>query len=869
MSTPITFNTNIYCSPTTVSAPATPAPPAVNHQAECASATKIVLSNKVPTGLFSAESANYPLIVLICQWIQRAPSTDEGFIPFLQSLRAKKDLPINLLKKHLPQVTDLFLRSLLERAPNILNENMGSIVNSGLPEAEPELLNLLKTVKLPLSEHHTIRDGIEEHFYNLILLSPYKDPLNLDSTPKILATFLEQGTAEGNSSWEKLLSLLIKKPALQCLTWRFLPRYEFTPHAEISLNAYLDLLQSHLNFELNNSLFHKTALEIKAVLGFDSEQNKNIHFYQSWLNQLVKSKLPPNTPQREVRKFIPQIAQKYERDTGKSAQDFVSAFNPTISDRYKPEVNLLKEMNHYLDSFSKKSEPRKKMLETYAKSQTANPGSLSLMSMHFKKMLKFYEKIASLPFDSRVTSFADFSFHKAKIKQLIKAIQKTILMQSNQREDPLIELDCEPEYEPKVVQEEQKINEVAEEPSVEPVPLPKAPPLPPEEIVHLNHLIKNRSEPLDGAISHYIQMHMPIENEEVANHLLLATQGLELFCDLYRQGRHDLLAVCYHSFLLDLHVAVEQYLQPGKRNKNHSLVLAAQSFALDQTDMDFLTQHKMAIYWTRYLATSSANLNGPLPARNLQSLMTTPEQSAEGALHSIIESYKGLLRFFGVHHPTLTLLLNQLQTTPPPPAQIETPVTPFDTLRDQIKATTQTAVRVRTIPEGDPVECLEEICNYLQWMKQAAQIKTLFPDQKWQFWLQRIDLHMDKLFKHLFAAEWLLYDYGMTNTHHLSKFIEVLKGEYPFDPKEIALLEEINLGLAHHYFRLLTPKQSDSIKALLKKSQDGISAPKGFSTPGKSPSPKLAKQLNEAFDLFQKYLPRTLALLQAEESKMS
>jgi hypothetical protein len=797
----------------------------------CTLATRTLL-HKTP---FSPIHCDQTLLEFLCSWYGK------NVDPFLHALKAGEKPIKTLVNEHLTDI-DPNAKFLLECTPDLLHCKVGAIIRIGLPQAEPQLIDLLKRIQFPFGAGQTIFDAVSDfYYYNF----DQSGGGNYREIQQALACFLvHQPFERGNVPpvLGELLSLLSNKKSLASLTSDLLPAETKGLLKTFSFEEELALFMKCALFASGSNHFQRTAKLWNEVL---QASNPIIGRLDKAGEKGLKN-LPP-----EMQNFA-KIARKIRT---LAAQIHVAT---RVAELRLLSVEKILKMNSHDNAI--------RMMKNNLQ------WSIKALEEHGSKLEEIHSAFASIGNNDGLRAFQNSSEGAALLLSLAKASLKAadrLLAQVAPQESTTAFLedletdDSSPAPSPEPIAQASVAAATAPEKEPDPAPLPlkREISIPSEDVVALNRLIEDPSLPLDGAFSQSIA-NVRMGNDEIDNHLLLATQSFELFCDLFKYGRIDLLAACVQGYLLDCHVAVEQHF--GSGGQGHSLVQAGGRHQLDEQDQAFLKTHDLALLWTRYLAHFSQRREPPAPVQWLKSLTNNPTpQNAHQALLGLIGSYEGLLRIFKISNPRIQTVLNHLKKMPPPAS---TPSLRPLPLVQEIRAKTETAVHVRSIPDGDPVEHMQEICHFLEWIRQGSEIQQIFKHPKWSFWHLRVKMNADKLFKHLFAADCLLLDYGTTLSHHLTTYINVLQDER-IKPSHITLLQSINLGLTHHYMDKLRPDHAKTLKPLLAKSKESLSIPEGFQSPTKrkNSDEDLHANFDKALALFEQYLPGTLQRLQEKE----
>ncbi len=357
-----------------------------------------------------------------------------------------------------------------------------------------------------------------------------------------------------------------------------------------------------------------------------------------------------------------------------------------------------------------------------------------------------------------------------------------------------------------------------------------------------------------------------LTREEVRDHILLATQGIEMLTELAQMQRYDLFSVCLHSYLLDSYIALEQVFKQGDRT--HGLVQlsvrARWNGAAQQ--QQFLQDHNIALLWARYpayYASCYAYGNAPPPVAWFSRLKNEGSQ----VVGEVIESYKTFLSIISKKNvPPFILELIPPNDIPPFFSTTENDSSKaakkYRQLRETIEKAIDKAGHLEKLPDGNPLIHLKEVCWYLMWMEQAIEIRHLFPDPKWTYWCTRVFLNTDKLFKHLMTADCLINERGLISEHNLRRYIEALEGVRSFSEQQLGIMTAVNIGIGHHYINVADFPLSATCRKMLKQSEKDVSLATGFMPVGKRNRAKTTEVdalLEKAFDLFVHLTHKVLA----------
>lgn len=322
---------------------------------------------------------------------------------------------------------------------------------------------------------------------------------------------------------------------------------------------------------------------------------------------------------------------------------------------------------------------------------------------------------------------------------------------------------------------------------------------------------------------------------EIADHLFLQTQGLEMFSTLVLQKRFDCLPVCLRSYMIDCHVAVEQRLgleifkKTGVHSQEHSLVQRGRQsgMALGDVEKRFLEECNESLSWARYPACSKHFFGKNLPSA-LQILLQLSEkqdkESIAKAIEHLFQSYerslcivlqgtplmseatlKSFVAECGKLKTALLLSLDEPNTVvagvKKSPSKFQDAKAAFESLFKECLYLPHAAI--------DPLTSLEEVLYYLRWIDQAEELRTSFPEASFEFWHVRNQLDIEKLFKHLYTAECAVHEIGHVRRHSFHDFIELLeeRNVRKFNRSRDFLLS-INMKIAHHYHTKQSPMQA-------------------------------------------------------------
>jgi hypothetical protein len=327
----------------------------------------------------------------------------------------------------------------------------------------------------------------------------------------------------------------------------------------------------------------------------------------------------------------------------------------------------------------------------------------------------------------------------------------------------------------------------------------------------------------------------PLALQEATDHLFLATQSVELMCQLHAHRQFDLLSVCLQSYLVDMHVAMEQVL--GKATTTHSLRRIAQATGRLWTEEEnqLFKGFDQALLWARYPAhyLHQHQQQPPPPLAWLKTLTdkTAKEVDVETVFQQILANYRAMMSLIGQGQlpPFLLTDLGAVSIDSQLPL-VAPKKNDFNDLSHQLQKALNSSKAALAAQEGDVLLCLEEVRHYLFWMGQAQVLHSLFPHPKWEYWFTRVSLNMDKLFKHLLAAASLLNGRGPQYSHNLTVYIDALCDLYPLLGEQAGLLRDVNINIGHHYIHGVSFFLSQKLRDLLRRSQQcELEAADGFS----------------------------------------
>ena len=361
---------------------------------------------------------------------------------------------------------------------------------------------------------------------------------------------------------------------------------------------------------------------------------------------------------------------------------------------------------------------------------------------------------------------------------------------------------------------------------------------------------------------------------EVADHLFLATQSIELMSQLYARKRYDLLGVCLQSYLLDCHTALEHFFE--KKNSSHSLVRIAQDlrWKLSSEEMQFLKDHDQSLLWARYPAYYFERVQNNVPPplswlRALQEVSFDPKtvnpDQIKSIFSAIVGSYKMLFRMVGQDRisPSFFSHLDEMISSPSKSSDRERNGNPYRKMREILEKGIQESGYAQMMTDEDPLLYLKEVRHYLLWLEQAKTLRSLFPHPKWDYWMARVNLNTDKIFKHLFTADCILNDLGLIQTHNLRVYIQTLDHVRHFDDEKRRLLSAININIGHHYIHGMNFPLSDECRSLLEQSkEEELSAATDFEMVVRARrESNLETLFHKSLDLFSSFLTLTLEKL--------
>lgn len=421
----------------------------------------------------------------------------------------------------------------------------------------------------------------------------------------------------------------------------------------------------------------------------------------------------------------------------------------------------------------------------------------------------------------------------------------------------------------------------------------------------LRQIAENQHPSLIDSFSHYmvyrkekiqerlIERQIPISSrrlQEVVDHVILMSQGIELLGNVCILRRFDLLGACVQSYIIDSHVALEQFFslfikaKTGIFSQKHFLdQLGRESgLALGDKQREFLKSHSLGLLWARYFRTyledythSQTPLPPPLAWLQIASQNPTEPQALE-ILKGVIASYKNTLVLLVGEDEILDKIdtlqqVLEVSLSKPAPLPAVTPAsepTPFDTAKLEIEKRVRNFDRNLAIGNKNPLLSLQEITQYIRWMQEAHSIQQLFPQRSLNYWHYRFSLNIDKLFKHLFTVACNLNQLGTPYWHTLTPYITALEERgWAFTPQNKVVLRQINTGISHHYPHTHSSPLTDTSLAVLKQSIAEIGAPLGFGVVGgkRNVLQDFHGQWKSALQIFCNHLlPKTLEQLDGQ-----
>lgn len=811
-----------------------------------------ILFSKTPAGLFQKSSLSQLLKDFLICWLQRVVSEEHSGVmeAFCDDLQNGDHCPKDLFQQHFSSIEiEKSIKYLFSLDSLFLNSTLNSIIQNGLSQAEPRLLEILKTPSLlKVGNNQSLEEAIGSFFAQYLKSLTGHGSKEEGVFLRKLALFLEGGSIpcdwknppKNLTFFTELMEILSERIPLRYIAVESIPSIcgDETEPSNLEVELQWKVFRDHL---LHCKIFHE-ILQALTAADEDVENNQYIML--------------------ELRRTA----------SGNSITDRV--FQSLSPDNTKERNRLIRYLKNHLPICSKIMDSRFSSLAKMIKSRAITPFVQRQLKWFIQTLEQLQADLIELTRGEFMESirqiFPDIYLRIALAKQMVLSFDRVLKFNSTAKEissDFLLDAEMGqlPEQEEVQVYSFESIpSPVASPPPGSATKLCRETPVSLEGFALLRQVLANPSSRINGAISQTISHLLLVADPNIIDHVLLAAQGIELFCDLYIQGRYDLLGVCVHGYLLDCHVAVERYLETPK--DTHSLITGGEKFQLDDQDLSFLKLHDQALLWTRYSCHFRKKQRAPKPVQWLDQLMKNPSKdSSKQIVAEVISSFQGFLRFFGVNHSLIEQVLQQVVDSP----AVEPVISRIPTsLVTQIEAATRNLVYVRGIPDGDPVEHLGEICTYLAWMSQATLIQSHFSNPKWNFLLLRIELHMDKLFKHLFAADCLLLDYGSTTSHHLKTYTDALRYDRHISTQESELLTSINLGISHHYMHLHKTEYADYLRTVLEETKQCFSMPDDFTiqTQRKNKHP-LKSNLQKALELFTRYVPETLERIKMEEQR--
>lgn len=334
---------------------------------------------------------------------------------------------------------------------------------------------------------------------------------------------------------------------------------------------------------------------------------------------------------------------------------------------------------------------------------------------------------------------------------------------------------------------------------------------------------------------------------EILDHLFLMTQGIELFATAIYGQRFDLLESCLQAYSLDLHIAVEQYLslrvmsKTGKHPTDHRLdILEAQSgLSLKPEQVDFLQSHSRTLLWVRYLANHMHDFQQkakalPKSSGWLHALSTQQDrEKIRSILKEVMETYQTSL-YIVLGEKATPLMTRIDQLLPLLDKSLNRSVNSIvNTTQQDVHLLEEAQKVVESFVRG--VEgreelrlSLKEMEHYLRWMIGGRRLRAFVDHPSLGYWHTRSELNIEKVLRHFLAAESIHRGMWNPRWHKLAPYIDDLEGVgYSVSAAEKEILNEINMGISHHYLHIKDSSLSKKCRQILKDSQSKVS---GFSS---------------------------------------
>lgn len=380
-----------------------------------------------------------------------------------------------------------------------------------------------------------------------------------------------------------------------------------------------------------------------------------------------------------------------------------------------------------------------------------------------------------------------------------------------------------------------------------------------EDLMHLEQANPIGSlTPYAETIAEVLEKNM--RQSEMGDHLFLMIQGLELLAACKEK---ECQSAILRSILIDGHIAMEQALKkqagiPNSQDHNLADLSKMSQIALSEDQKQFFHECPLALYWARYPACSTRYFGNPANRPPMLRLLSEPTSANGPALISFIRHVCKL-----VIPPDLLsgqwLARVEKLASQSIPLQSEPTLPLFRDLARAIQKAT-TPLSKETDPEiAEALLHLQELVYYLSWIEQGKKLQKNHPHPSLQFWHQRNELEVDKLFKHLYAADCILHHYGDPRRHRISSLFEILDEIRPLDTATKNFLSSFNLGIAHHYHTLSSPLKSypHLLKNCRSKVHQFQSAKKDQTAPWSF--------FDKAMQLFAAQLPFTLKSLSPQQ----
>ena len=388
---------------------------------------------------------------------------------------------------------------------------------------------------------------------------------------------------------------------------------------------------------------------------------------------------------------------------------------------------------------------------------------------------------------------------------------------------------------------------------------------------------------------------------EVQDAFFSQTQWLEQFCMQMQNGEYDRVALSLYSYGLYGAVSVEQALRFAAKvplgqdlNRQHSLLELAERNGMHPDD--FFRDHDRLLIWVRYLASRQKFF----PDGNLPPMVKWLETFVFSRFpverdQFLKEVYEGVIAHY--QHGLQFVLDNEMRANPSfkrfeaslaklksaplkkfADGQMRAPLASKEakemrTLREKIEETLRQHPQVAALPNGNPIQELQQVCINLRLLEQHFEMRHAGGakgDSRLQSPFAEYESHADKLFEHLYKS-WL-YLYGFRSeeilSHNLKYLSGLLREVHKISTQNVQLLKKRNPGISHHYRHTCTMLSQDQKNLLrermmiLQLGQDEVLDHRGFAHDDLSKT--FSKQMKELLELFQR---EATALLHEVERK--